>query len=143
MFSHCHATGILGATFVPCQAWTTAFFDKRIVGRANALVGGWGNSGGGFTFIIMVALYNKLRSDGLSQHSAWRGAATSRLVSYDPTLTIVASCICDRPRTCASVHRSCDPHLRYRPSMRPLARPLQGPGGSAARTGCTRSSGAE
>lgn len=26
--------GILGGTFVPCQAWTTAFFDKSIVGRA-------------------------------------------------------------------------------------------------------------
>lgn len=60
---------------MPCQAWTTAFYDTTVVGRANALVGGWGNSGGGFTFIIMVGLYNKLRSDGLSQHSAWRGKA--------------------------------------------------------------------
>jgi NNP family nitrate/nitrite transporter-like MFS transporter len=34
--------GILGATFVPCQAWTSAFFDKNCVGFANALVGGWG-----------------------------------------------------------------------------------------------------
>lgn len=34
--------GILGATFVPCQAWTSAFFDKHCVGAANALVGGWG-----------------------------------------------------------------------------------------------------
>ncbi|KAH9478950.1 Nitrate transporter [Psilocybe cubensis] len=33
--------GILGATFVPCQAWTSAFFDKNCVGTANALVGGW------------------------------------------------------------------------------------------------------
>jgi MFS transporter, NNP family, nitrate/nitrite transporter len=65
--------GILGGTFVPCQAWTTAFFDTTIVGRANALVGGWGNSGGGFTFIIMVALYDKLRQGGVSSHSAWRG----------------------------------------------------------------------
>jgi NNP family nitrate/nitrite transporter-like MFS transporter len=37
--------GILGATFVPCQAWTTAFFDKNIVGTANAFAGGWGNLG--------------------------------------------------------------------------------------------------
>lgn len=37
--------GILGATFVPCQAWTTLFFDKNVVGSANALVGGWGNLG--------------------------------------------------------------------------------------------------
>jgi NNP family nitrate/nitrite transporter-like MFS transporter len=66
--------GILGGTFVPCQAWTTAFFDKNVVGSANALVGGWGNSGGGFTFLIMVSLYNQLRSDGLSSHSAWRAA---------------------------------------------------------------------
>lgn len=58
---------------MPCQAWTTVFYDKNVVGTANALVGGWGNAGGGFTFIIMVALYNKLREDGLSLHSAWRG----------------------------------------------------------------------
>ncbi|KAI0338848.1 nitrate transporter [Trametopsis cervina] len=66
--------GILGATFVPCQVWTTTFFDTSVVGRANALVGGWGNSGGGFTFIIMVALYNRLREDHISAHSAWRAA---------------------------------------------------------------------
>ena len=34
--------GILGATFVPCQAWTSAFFDTNCVGTANALVAGWG-----------------------------------------------------------------------------------------------------
>ena len=34
--------GILGGTFVPCQAWTSAFFDTSCVGTANALVGGWG-----------------------------------------------------------------------------------------------------
>ncbi|KAI0804812.1 major facilitator superfamily domain-containing protein [Irpex lacteus] len=66
--------GILGATFVPCQAWTTAFFDTNVVGRANALVGGWGNSGGGFTFLIMVGLYNRLREDRLSAHNAWRAS---------------------------------------------------------------------
>lgn len=41
--------GILGGTFVPCQVWSTGFFDKNVVGTANALVGGWGNSGGGIT----------------------------------------------------------------------------------------------
>jgi NNP family nitrate/nitrite transporter-like MFS transporter len=41
--------GILGSTFVPCQVWTTGFFDRNVVGTANALVGGWGNSGGGIT----------------------------------------------------------------------------------------------
>ena len=41
--------GILGAVFVPCQVWTTGFFDKNVVGSANALAGGWGNAGGGIT----------------------------------------------------------------------------------------------
>lgn len=41
--------GILGASFVPCQVWCTGFFDKNVVGTANALAGGWGNSGGGIT----------------------------------------------------------------------------------------------
>ncbi|KAI6106918.1 major facilitator superfamily domain-containing protein, partial [Pisolithus croceorrhizus] len=66
--------GILGGTFVACQAWTTAFFDKNVVGTANALAGGWGNAGGGFTFIVMIALYNSLLSDGLTPHVAWRAA---------------------------------------------------------------------
>ncbi|KAK7058497.1 hypothetical protein VNI00_002131 [Paramarasmius palmivorus] len=66
--------GILGGTFVCCQAWTTVFFDTNIVGTANAIAAGWGNSGGGFTFIIMVALYDRLVRDGMSQHVAWRAA---------------------------------------------------------------------
>jgi NNP family nitrate/nitrite transporter-like MFS transporter len=41
--------GVLGASFVPCQVWCTGFFDKNVVGTANALAGGWGNSGGGIT----------------------------------------------------------------------------------------------
>lgn len=41
--------GILGASFVPCQVWSTGFFDKNIVGTANALTAGIGNGGGGIT----------------------------------------------------------------------------------------------
>ncbi|KAG6331788.1 hypothetical protein ID866_7301 [Astraeus odoratus] len=66
--------GILGGTFVACQAWTTAFFDKNVVGTANALAGGWGNAGGGITFIVMIAFYNALLSGGLTPHVAWRAA---------------------------------------------------------------------
>ncbi|KAF8805920.1 putative high affinity nitrate transporter protein 2 [Phlegmacium glaucopus] len=67
--------GILGATFVPCQAWTSAFFDKNCVGTANALVGGWGNMGGGATFAIMTSLFQSLTDRlGLSTHVAWRAA---------------------------------------------------------------------
>jgi NNP family nitrate/nitrite transporter-like MFS transporter len=65
--------GILGGTFVPCQVWTTGFFDKNVVGTANALVGGWGNSGGGITYFLMPVIYDSLKKDqGLSSHVAWR-----------------------------------------------------------------------
>lgn len=67
--------GILGATFVPCIAWSTLFFDKNIVGAANAFVGGWGNLGGGVTFVVQVAVFHSLvTARGMSHHSAWRAA---------------------------------------------------------------------
>ena len=64
--------GILGGSFVPCQVWTTGFFDKDVVGTANALTGGLGNLGGGITYFVMPAVYNSLVKDGLSSHKAWR-----------------------------------------------------------------------
>ncbi|KAJ5147219.1 uncharacterized protein N7443_001186 [Penicillium atrosanguineum] len=67
--------GILGGTFVPCQVWCTGFFDKEIVGTANSLAGGWGNSGGGITYFVMPAIYDSLvASQGLTSHKAWRVA---------------------------------------------------------------------
>ncbi|GAA5887928.1 hypothetical protein JCM6882_000805 [Rhodosporidiobolus microsporus] len=66
--------GILGATFVPCLAWTTAFFDKSIVGTANSFVGGWGNLGGGVTFVVQVAVFQAFVDGGMSHHSSWRAA---------------------------------------------------------------------
>ena len=67
--------GILGGTFVPCQVWSTGFFDKNVVGTSNALIGGWGNSGGGITYFLMPLIYDSLRADqGLSSHVAWRVA---------------------------------------------------------------------
>jgi NNP family nitrate/nitrite transporter-like MFS transporter len=65
--------GILGGTFVPCQVWTTGFFDRNVIGTANALVGGWGNSGGGITYFAMPALFDSLvHARGLTPHVAWR-----------------------------------------------------------------------
>ncbi|KAF2270169.1 nitrate transporter-like protein [Lojkania enalia] len=65
--------GILGGTFVPCQVWTTGFFDRNVVGTANALVGGWGNSGGGITYFAMPAIFDSLvHKRGLTPHVAWR-----------------------------------------------------------------------
>ncbi|KAF2465769.1 nitrate transporter [Lindgomyces ingoldianus] len=67
--------GILGGSFVPCQVWTTGFFDRNIVGTANALVGGWGNSGGGITYFVMPAIFDALvHKSGLTPHKAWRVA---------------------------------------------------------------------
>ncbi|KAG6007882.1 hypothetical protein E4U54_008774 [Claviceps lovelessii] len=65
--------GILGATFVPCQVWCTAFFDTNVVGTANALSGGWGNAGGGITYFIMPAVFDSLvMVQGMSASKAWR-----------------------------------------------------------------------
>ncbi|KAH8587410.1 major facilitator superfamily domain-containing protein [Bisporella sp. PMI_857] len=65
--------GVLGASFVPCQVWCTGFFDKNVVGTANALAGGWGNSGGGITYFVMPAIFDSLvHNQGLTDHVAWR-----------------------------------------------------------------------
>jgi NNP family nitrate/nitrite transporter-like MFS transporter len=65
--------GILGGTFVPCQVWTSQFFDKNIVGLTNALAAGLGNAGGGVTFFLMPAVVSSLMNNqGISQYWAWR-----------------------------------------------------------------------
>nr|POE93204.1 nitrate transporter [Quercus suber] len=66
--------GILGGSFVPCQVWTTGFFDKNVVGTANSLTGGFGNAGGGITYFVMPAIYYSLLDRGLTTHVAWRVA---------------------------------------------------------------------
>lgn len=70
--------GCAGSTFVMCQCWSTRMFTKEIVGTANALVGGWGNVGGGVTQIVMgTALFPLFRDVVYSDaedpaQSAWR-----------------------------------------------------------------------
>jgi MFS transporter, NNP family, nitrate/nitrite transporter len=65
--------GILGGSFVPCQVWCTGWFDKNVVGTANALAGGWGNAGGGITYFIMPAVYDSLvHTWGHTSGEAWR-----------------------------------------------------------------------
>jgi NNP family nitrate/nitrite transporter-like MFS transporter len=65
--------GILGGSFVPCQVWTTGFYDKNIIGTANSLTAGLGNSGGGITYFVMPAIYTSLmKNQGLTAHVAWR-----------------------------------------------------------------------
>jgi NNP family nitrate/nitrite transporter-like MFS transporter len=65
--------GILGGTFVPCQVWTSQFFDKNIIGLTNALAAGLGNAGGGVTYFLMPAVVSSLMNNhGMSQYWAWR-----------------------------------------------------------------------
>jgi NNP family nitrate/nitrite transporter-like MFS transporter len=66
--------GLAGGTFVMCQYWTSQMFAKDVVGTANALVGGWGNLGGGVTQLVMGSLLFplfKVFFDGDSE-MAWR-----------------------------------------------------------------------
>ena len=46
-------------------------FSPSVVGTANALTGGWGNMGGGITYLIMPAIYDGLRRH-LPVSQAWR-----------------------------------------------------------------------
>lgn len=65
--------GILGGSFIPCQVWTTGFFDKSVVGTANSLAAGLGNAGSGVTYFLMPAIFNSLvQNQGLSASKAWR-----------------------------------------------------------------------
>ena len=67
--------GILGASFVPCQVWSTAFFDKNVVGSANAFTAGFGNAGGGIAYFLMPAIFDSLvSSQRLAPYVAWRVA---------------------------------------------------------------------
>jgi len=65
--------GIIGATFVPCQFWTTQMFSNNVVGSANALVGGRGNIGAGVGYVLMPAVYSAINTS-LSDHLSWRVA---------------------------------------------------------------------
>lgn len=73
--------GFGGSTFVMCQYWTSRMFTKEVVGTANALVGGWGNLGGGVTQLIMGSVLFPLFKTGMSAERAWR------------TVCIVPACV--------------------------------------------------
>lgn len=48
--------GFSMAEFVACQFWCSVMFTPRIVGTANAVAAGWGNSAGGFVQLLMPLL---------------------------------------------------------------------------------------
>lgn len=69
--------GVVGSTFVMTQFWTTRMFTKSVVGTANAVVGGWGNLGGGVTQLVVGSflfpmLKNFWSDDELKEEKAWR-----------------------------------------------------------------------
>ncbi len=61
----------VGATFVPCQYWTTMMFAGEVVGSANAFAGGWGNLGGGFSVLFIAALIEGFHNVS-SPDMSWR-----------------------------------------------------------------------
>jgi NNP family nitrate/nitrite transporter-like MFS transporter len=73
--------GLAGSTFVMCQFWTSRMFVKEVAGTANAIVGGWGNLGGGVTQLVMGSVLFPLFKTGMSAEKAWR------------TVCIVTACV--------------------------------------------------
>jgi len=80
------------------MGWATRMFTKEIVGMANALVGGWGNVGGGATQIVMgTALYPLFRyvvyggdDDPESAEKAWRTVCVvPAVVAFCTGLTVI------------------------------------------------------
>ncbi len=86
--------GILGGAFVPCQVWTTGFFDKNVVGTANALAAGLGNAGSGVTYFLMPAIFDSLvQHQNLTAHVAWRVAFVVPFILIVVTaLVIIVAC---------------------------------------------------
>jgi MFS transporter, NNP family, nitrate/nitrite transporter len=67
--------GVIGASFVLTQFHTSVMFAPNIKGTANAVAGGWGNTGGGATQILMPLIAAGLVGAGwVSKTDSWRYA---------------------------------------------------------------------
>jgi NNP family nitrate/nitrite transporter-like MFS transporter len=67
--------GVIGASFVLTQFHTSVMFAPNIKGTANAVAGGWGNTGGGATQILMPLIAAALVGVGwVSKADSWRYA---------------------------------------------------------------------
>src|SRR6478609_10108292 len=65
--------GVIGASFVITQYHTSIMFAPNIKGTANAVAGGWGNTGGGATQIIMPLIAAGFVGLGwVSTANSWR-----------------------------------------------------------------------
>lgn len=66
---------VIGASFVLTQFHTSVMFAPSIKGTANAVAGGWGNTGGGATQILMPLIAAGLVGIGwVSKEDSWRYA---------------------------------------------------------------------
>ncbi|MES2850327.1 MAG: MFS transporter [Bacteroidota bacterium] len=66
---------VIGASFVLTQFHTSVMFAPNIKGTANAVAGGWGNTGGGATQIFMPLIAAGLVGAGwVSKADSWRYA---------------------------------------------------------------------
>lgn len=65
--------GVIGASFVITQYHTSVMFAPGIKGTANAVAGGWGNTGGGATQIVMPLIAAGFVGLGwVSTANSWR-----------------------------------------------------------------------
>ncbi|KAL9037543.1 MAG: hypothetical protein Q9180_003658 [Flavoplaca navasiana] len=108
--------GILGGSFIPCQVWTTGFFDKSVVGTANALTAGLGNAGSGVTYFLMPAIFNSLvQRQGLSESKAWRVAFVVPFILITATAIVMILTCPDTPTgRWSSRNRDIQRHLDMR-----------------------------
>lgn len=54
------------------QARVTNMFQRKVIGSANAIVGGWGNLGGGSMQALMVLIFDSMQRWGATSERAWR-----------------------------------------------------------------------
>jgi NNP family nitrate/nitrite transporter-like MFS transporter len=79
-------TGLVGAIFVSTSTWTSTMFANEIVGTANAFTAGWGNLGGGVTFLVMPLLF-----DLFHLHGGWSSDLSWRLALLVPSFCMLCT----------------------------------------------------
>lgn len=115
--------GILGGSFIPCQVWTTGFFDKSVVGTANSLAAGFGNAGNGVTYFLMPAIFNSLvQRQGLSETKAWRVSFVVPFIFITATAIVMILTCPDTPTgNWSSRRRDVQRHLDMRDTFFPAS----------------------
>ena len=111
--------GILDGSFIPCQVWTTGFFEKSVAGTASSLAASFGNTGSGVTYFIMPAIFNSLvHRQGLTEHVAWRVAFVVPFILITATAVVKILTCPDTPTgKWSSRHRDIQRHSDMRDSF--------------------------